>query len=110
MFNISLGITYDSTPEQIELFVERLKQMILSDEMLSHENYYVYFKELADSSLNIMFRCYLKAATYAEELAIKEKLLLEILRIAKDVGVSFAFPSRTIHIEQGDQKNDTSPF
>lgn len=110
LFNTNLGITYDSTPEQIELFVERLKQMILSNEMLNHENYYVYFKELADSSLNIMFRCYLKAATYAEELAIKEKLLLEILKIAEDVGVSFAFPSTTMYIEREDDKNNTSPF
>jgi MscS family membrane protein len=109
IFNITLGITYDSTPEQIQDFIGRLKQMILSNEMISHETYYVHFKELADSSLNIMFRCYLKTATYAEELQLKEELLLEILRIARDCGVSFAFPSTSIYMENNQEDSAIQP-
>lgn len=101
LFNILIGLTYDSKPEQIQDFIARLKELILTNEHLDHETYYVYFREFGDSAIKIMFRCYIKSDSFPFELEVKETLLLDIMRTASDVGVSFAFPSTSVYIEKG---------
>ena len=37
--------------------------------------------------------------TWSEELKARQEILLEILGLAEQVGVEFAFPSQTLHVE-----------
>ena len=99
LFETTLGVTYDTKPEKIEAFIEGLKQIILSHEKVHPEDYYVHFVLMDASSLNILFRAYLKVNTYQEELTIVQELHLSILRLAEDMGVQFAFPSRSVYVE-----------
>jgi MscS family membrane protein len=39
------------------------------------------------------------APTWNDELRTRTQLNLEIMRLAKEIGVSFAFPTQTIHVE-----------
>ncbi len=99
LFQTTLGITYDTPPERIELFTDSLKQLILSHPYTQKDGYYVHLSSLADSSLNIMFRAPLQVPDYGTELQVKEELLLAILRIADSLEISFAFPSSSIYVE-----------
>jgi MscS family membrane protein len=36
---------------------------------------------------------------WATELREREAILLDIIRLAKELGVSFAFPTQTLHLE-----------
>ena len=60
--------------------------------------YLVEFKEFGASSLDIMLYCFMDATTWTEELRARSELNLEIMRLAADLGVSFAFPTRTLHV------------
>jgi len=60
----------------------------------------VYFTDFGDSSLNIFIYCFTNTAVWSEYLAIREDVNLKIMEIIEKNGASFAFPSRSIYIEQ----------
>lgn len=99
LFNIMLSVTYQTTPEQLEEFIQALRQLIIDHPIVQDENYYVHLREMGQSSINIMFRCYLDVPGFAEELAVKEELYLTILRMAAERGIEFAYPTTTVFVE-----------
>ncbi|MFT5168123.1 MAG: MscS family membrane protein [Saprospiraceae bacterium] len=98
LISTTLTVTYDTSPDLIEKFIEGLKKLILSHPLTRKEGYYVHFTSLDASSLNILFRSYINVNTYADELKAKESILLGILRLAESLNVSFAFPSSSVYI------------
>lgn len=100
IFNTVLTLTYQTPVDKLEAFMERLKQLMVEHPRINDEPHYVHFKEMADSSLNIMFRCYIAVPSYAEELGVKEEIYLKILRIAEEMGVDFAYPTTSVFIER----------
>ena len=97
IFNTTLSMTYDSTPDQLRAYVQDLKQLILDHPYLDDDSFYVYVREMAESSINIMFRAYLSVPDFASELEEKEEILFTMMDLAKKHGLEFAFPSRTVY-------------
>jgi len=54
-----------------------------------------------------MLYCFVECPDWSVELREKHRLYLDIVRLADSVGVSFAFPTRTLHMfnEQHDEKD-----
>ena len=105
LFNVVIGVTYDTPIAKIEEFIDKIRTMVLSHHAVSPEPYYIYLKEMADSSLNIMCRVYLITPSFDEELKYKHQILLGILNLAESMGINFAFPSTSVYLE----KNEESP-
>ncbi|MDX1408807.1 MAG: mechanosensitive ion channel family protein, partial [Saprospiraceae bacterium] len=103
LFNIMLTVTYQTSPEQLEEFIQALRQLIIDHPIVQDENYYVHLREMGQSSINIMFRCYLDVPGFAAELAVKEELYLTILRMAAERHISFAYPTSTVFVEGVEQ-------
>ena len=99
MMQMQVGITYDTPPRYVEAFVAGMRDIVKNHPMLSNEPNYVHLNQFDNSSINILFRCYIETGDYAVELAIREEVLLAIMHLAEAVGVRFAFPSSTIYIE-----------
>jgi len=95
----SFSLTYDTPVERIEAFVEGTRAILWASEKTLKEDFEVHLKELGNSSLEVMLHCYLDATTWTEELTSRHDLFLEILRLAESLGVRFAFPTRTLHLE-----------
>ncbi len=100
LLNIKLGVTYDTPPELLESFIAGVRQVILTHPDTRKEGYYVHFFEFADFSLNILVRAQIAASDFAAELRIKEELLFAFLRLARELGVQYAFPTQTLIVEQ----------
>ncbi len=100
IMNITLGITYDTSPEKIRSFIAALKQLIEEHPQIVKENYFVHFREMGDFALKIMFRCLLSVNNLADELVIKEGLYLRFMEIAAELGIEYAFPTTTVHLEK----------
>jgi MscS family membrane protein len=43
---------------------------------------------------------YLDVPSYDDELASKHKILLQLIELAEEMNVSFAFPTQTLHLKQ----------
>lgn len=104
---ISIGLTYNTPMDYMELYLQGLRDMIERHPMTSKTDYIIRFHDLGASSLNIFFRVYVYASTIAEEFKIREELVFGIVHLAQAVGVSFAFPSTSVYIEQ--EKAPESP-
>jgi MscS family membrane protein len=102
LFNITIGVTYETPPDLIQAYIDRLKKLILDHPKTNDDPFYVHLRELADSSINIMFRCQIQVGSFAEDVQIKEELLFSIIRIAEEMGVEFAYPTTTIHMAKND--------
>ncbi|MEZ4871992.1 MAG: mechanosensitive ion channel [Bdellovibrionales bacterium] len=97
--NVSLGVTYDTPPEKIEAFMAGIKSIILASPVTNKENFHVAFRGFGSSSLNIMVYYFVEVPDWSGELLAKQNVNLEIMRLAKRLDISFAFPTQSVFIE-----------
>ena len=96
-----LGFTYDSTPEQIETVLPILRERIAKIDGVSVESGVVAeFDDFGASSLDIRVVYYTLQTDYGNFIATKRNVNLDIMRIAKENGLSFAFPSISVYTEK----------
>ncbi|GAB4239671.1 MAG: hypothetical protein Tsb0034_15810 [Ekhidna sp.] len=108
-FYTQIAVTYDTPPELIDVFVQGLRKIVDNHPKTWKDNYHVYFNDMASSSLNIMFYVFFEVPTWAEELQCRHEILMQIVKLAKQIGVNFAFPTQTLHIENLPGQPSLSP-
>ncbi|WP_185962937.1 mechanosensitive ion channel family protein [Helicobacter mehlei] len=95
----------DSTSEQRlhddhhALIMGRQDIVSVNDLMGYKSNLFVYLDSFGDSSINIFIYCFSKTVIWGEWLAVKEDVILKIMKIVEECGLSFAFPSQSIYVE-----------
>ncbi len=98
-YTTKLGLSYDTPPPKVQAFCEALRAVISGMPGMRRDYYMVEFHGFGDSTLNVLLYCFMVCKDWNEELRIRGHLNLEILNIAKELGVSFAFPTQTLHID-----------
>ncbi len=109
LFQTDIGITYDTPPNLIEQFVRGLHELVEAHPNAKDENAYIHVNSFGASAINIMFRIPIAVQDYGLELAVREDLMLGVIRLAETLGVRFAFPSTTMYVEQFPGKTSLSP-
>ncbi|MFH1811373.1 MAG: mechanosensitive ion channel family protein [Pseudomonadota bacterium] len=94
----TLGVTYDSTPDQIEAFCDGIRAILQAHPRTRKDYYEVHFSGYGDHSLNIMLYFFFEVPSWSEELRARHEVYLDILRLAEKLSIRFAFPTRTLHI------------
>lgn len=92
-------VTYDTPREKLEKLVAGIRQLIVDHPLTNKTNVEVRFNNFNESSLDVLVMFYLAVEQYTQELREREVILLQIMELAQDVGVAFAFPTRTLQIE-----------
>ena len=100
----TLGLTYDTPRDKMETFIEGVRKIIAENSITRKDYYHVYFSGYGDSSLNILVYFFLVTSDWTEELKARQDIYLKIYELAESVGVEFAFPTQTLHIQ-----NDSNP-
>jgi MscS family membrane protein len=95
----TVGVTYDTKLATLEAFVEGIRKLILDHPLTDKDNIQVSFNNLADSSLEILVIFHLMVTDYPSELKGRHEILVRLMDLAERMGVSFAFPTRTLLIE-----------
>ncbi|RCS40553.1 mechanosensitive ion channel family protein [Bremerella cremea] len=104
--NTVVGVQYDTTPEQIDAFCEGIRELIRRQPYTRKDYYQVYLNEFNSSSLDILVNLYFDCNDWSVELRERHRLFVDIVRLAKRLGVQFAFPTQTIHLYQ----EEAAPF
>ena len=97
--DFQIGLTYDTSSAQMREILERLRGMLRERPNLDPETVVVHFVTFADSSLNIRIIAYALLADWNSWTAEIEAINLEIMDIVESLGLSFAFPSRSLYVE-----------
>lgn len=98
-FRHILGFTYSATPEQIDQFSEQLRYHLKQDPRVQQDRVAVQFHELADSSQNILVNFHFVVQPEESEALILQKYLLDIVKLSQAAKLDFAFPTRTLIME-----------
>lgn len=99
-----LSLTYDTPPEKIQAFVEAVRAIIKAHPDTRKDFYEIHFNQYGSHSLDILLYCFLEVPTWSAELTARHEIFLSILRLAHDLGVEFAFPTQTIHVDSFPEK------
>jgi len=94
-----LNLTYSTTPEQMEAFVEGIKAIVKANEHFRQDMYEVHFNSFGAHSLDVLVYVFFDVPDWSTELQQRHNFLLEVLRLGKEVGVEFAFPTQTLHMD-----------
>ena len=100
-FNV--GLIYQTTPEtilnirkDIEDYVAKNDDLVNADEATTT----IRVTQFNDSSIDLLIYCFTKSTRWYDYTKAKEDLILEIIKIVKNNGSDFAYPTRTVHIEK----------
>lgn len=97
----TLGLRYDDF-DQVERVVADIKAMLLAhDGIDTTQTLIVNFNAFGASSLDIMIYGFTKTRAWVEYHAIKQDVLLRIGRIVAAHGAEIAFPTQTLHLAPG---------
>jgi MscS family membrane protein len=93
-----ISVQYDTPPERIDAFCEGIRELIRRHPYTRKDYYLVYLNEFADSALNILLYAFHQTPDWPTELRERHRLFTDIVRLARRLGVEFAFPTRTLHL------------
>lgn len=89
-----------STPiEQIEDFCERVRYLIQLNPLIQKDNAIVFLHEMSSSSIDVMITIFFITEDYKVELSERHKFISDILKLAKEMKIEFAYPTQTLVIE-----------
>lgn len=100
-----IGVTYNTTSEQMRALLNSIGEMLKGREHVDEESVIVHFTEFGDSALKIRVIAYVLLADWGEFTTEQELINLEIMQIAESLGVSMAFPTTSVYIENAQQDN-----
>lgn len=93
-----LNVTYDTPPDKIETFCEGIRELIRLHPYTRKDYYHVWLNHFGAHSLDIMLYIFHEAPDWNTELRERHRLMLDIIRLANNLGVEFAFPTQTLHM------------
>jgi MscS family membrane protein len=94
---VNLGLTYDTTPENMEKAMEMLEKIVLDNKKVTDEPL-ISFNSWGDFSMGIMLIYYIR--NIDDILSAQSEINIEILKQFNAAGLEFAFPTQTIYKQE----------
>lgn len=91
-----LGLVYGTPPDKMEMAIQLLNDLIDGMQDVLEQDRLVSFNSYGAFSLNILFICYIRKGS--DIFQTQSRVSLEILRRFNENGLSFAFPTQTLHL------------
>lgn len=97
--DFTVGVTYRTTAAQMRVLLERLRTLLKEWPSADPSTVQVYFSKFGESSLDVMVRCYVHKLTWDEMMIENEGIQLAVMEIIEELGLSIAFPTRSLVFE-----------
>jgi len=98
-FKTLLTLTYDTPVPLLESFIQGLRELLMAHPDVRRDNLQVFLYDLGPHSLDIWVRFMLRTGDRLGELTARQQILFDIMRLAETMGVKFAYPTQSLHIE-----------
>ena len=101
----TLNLIYSTTQEQLAKICQDITAFInSSEEFASNPNQesFARTEELASSSIDVRVLCYTDPVGLTDFSKIKQNLIFEIIKIVRNNGSEFAYPSTSVYVENTD--------
>lgn len=104
-----LNLTYDTTPEKIDAMCQGVRELIRLHPYTRKDYYQVWMHEMNAHSLDVLVYLFFETPDWQTELRERHRLILDIIRLADQLGVEFAFPTQTLHLYKEEYTSDHTP-
>lgn len=94
-----IGLTYDSTPEQLEAMADEIRRIVTADAEVDKGSVMVFFRDFSASSLDLWVVYETPDPDFQKSMRLKQRLNLAIMRAVQARGLSFAFPTQTVQLD-----------
>ncbi|MEX0716920.1 MAG: mechanosensitive ion channel family protein [Planctomycetaceae bacterium] len=91
-----VGVTYDTPPEKLRAAADELKQAVEAQEQVRFDR--AHFKSFGPSSLDFEVVYFVLSADFNLSMDIQQRINLRLVERFAELGVEFAFPTRTVHL------------
>lgn len=98
--NFTIGLEYSTSVKKMEVAKNIVSKILNSNENVEHETIIIGFESFGEFSLNIRIIYWIRAMDYASFINIKDNINLSIKREFEKEKISFAFPTKTIHLKK----------
>ena len=102
----SINLTYSTTQAQLLIICNEISDYIASSEDFiknPNQESFARTEELGASSIDLRVLCYSNPVGFTDFSKIKQNLIFEIIKIVRSNGSEFAYPSRSIYIENSEE-------
>ena len=94
----SLGVTYQTTPEQLRIIPDLIKSAIESQENVTFDR--AHFSKFGDFSLNFEVVYYVRSREYSVFMDINQRINLKLYEAFAEKGIEFAYPTQTLFLNK----------
>lgn len=95
-----IGITYATSPAKMQEAIQGIEKILKYHIGVDQEFSLVKFDEFEDSSLSIFLYYFTQTTHWEEYLQVRQEVNMEIMSLLESLDLEFAFPTRTVHLEQ----------
>jgi MscS family membrane protein len=100
-YHPTIGLRYETSPEQIRYILVEIRKMLYAHPNVDPDPARIRFTGFGAYSLDLEIFAYVRVTDFGQFLEVAEDLNLRIMDIVAAAGSSFAFPSQTTYIENG---------
>lgn len=109
-FSTKIALTYDTPTVLIQQFVDGLREIVENHPKTRKDYYEIHMNDMNSHSLDVLFYIFFAVPSWSEELKAKHEVILAIIELAENLGVRFAFPTQTLHVEDLPGQSSLSPI
>lgn len=107
-----LGVEYRTSVEQLKYIRDEIEAWLWNDDRFAkppETALFVRVDRFNDSSIDFLIYCFTHSTNWGEWLEIKEEFAVACYEIIERAGTGFAFPSRTVYMQQQDAPEIVPP-
>lgn len=104
----TVGLVYSTTAAQMRAVLLGLEEVLRNHPKIWPDTVLVRLKELGSFSLNIEVMAWFATAEFSEFQEIRQEILLEFMRVVKEAGTEFAFPTTTVQLAEASESQAES--
>jgi MscS family membrane protein len=93
-----LGLTYDTTAQQMDELVTEVRRLLQAEPEIDPTSIICYFRDYNSSSLDIWIVFNVIDPDFHRHMQLRQRLNLAFMRAVEARGLSFAFPTQTVHV------------
>ena len=101
-FRTQLNIAYGTSPEALIQFREGILELIRKHAQVRQEKYEVAVNDLGSSGIQLLIQVFFEVPDGHAELLARDSLILDILRLAEQLGIAFDSPTLLVERSQGE--------
>jgi len=95
-----ISVRYDTPRDKLETFMDGIRELLAASPMIFQNTYHVRLNQFGESGMQILLNFFYEVPDYATEIKEREAMMLDIIDLARQIGVEFALPIRVMRLEK----------